>query len=104
MPITGLIFSATLTLWFGFTFLAEAIYFNDPRHKDEQLKRWMSPRYVVMSYDLPRSVMLEVFNLSAKDLHTRPRMQDIADRMGLSLDELSERVRKAAIAYREANQ
>ena len=79
--------------------MADLIYFNDPRHQDETLRPWMTPRYVVMSYDLPRSVVAEVLELP-RDGGPRERMDNIAERLGLSLDELTARVRVAADTYR----
>ena len=100
LPIGGFVLSLAFALWFGFTFLADAIYFNDPRHKDVALKRWMTPRYVVLSYDLPRSVVAEILELGPPPEGRRRRMGDIAAEKGISLDELTMLVRSAATAYR----
>ncbi len=100
-PISGFVLSAACALWFGFTFLAETIYFNDPRHQNADLKRWMTPHYVVLSYDLPPPVVFEALGVDpwreGRPLH----MGRIAQRQGISLEELTQRVRMAAERYRE---
>ena len=84
--------------------MAEAIYFNDPRHKNANLQGWMTPRYVVLSYDIPRDVALEVLGLDQEATGRRLHMRDIAQLQQIDLAELTQRVRIAAENYREANQ
>ena len=95
--------SAVAALWFGASFLLNLIYFNDPRHQDETLKAWMTPRYVVMSYDLPRQVVADVLDLPEGGPRGR-KMDEIADELGLTLAELTQRVREAAAAHRESQE
>lgn len=102
LPIAGFALSLGIAVWFGFTFLANAIYFNDPQHKDAALERWMTPRYVVLSYELPRSVVADVLGLTTADEGKRRRLGDVAENMDLTLDELTQKVRDAAQAYRES--
>ena len=58
----------------------------------------MTPRYVVMSYDLSRPMVLELLQLEPGE---RTKMRDVAAGMGLTLDELTQIVRDAATRYRE---
>ena len=60
----------------------------------------MTPRYVALSYDLPRPVMMELLELEESSIGPR-RLDRIAQNIGISLDELTERVRLAAIKHRE---
>lgn len=95
--------AATLTcVWFAASFVLDLIYFNDPRHQDEALRAWMTPRYIVMSYDLPRPIVAEVLDLPPDG--SRLKMDTIAADLGLTLDELTERVRAAAELYRAGDQ
>ncbi|MEO0386178.1 MAG: hypothetical protein AAF281_01425 [Pseudomonadota bacterium] len=99
-PVVLILLGSTLTaLWFAGTFVLDILYFNDPQNKDVALKPWMTPRYVGMSYDLPRPVILELFDLP-DDTRERPRMGAVADTLGLTLDELTARVRQAAAEHR----
>lgn len=95
--------SALAVIWFGASFLLNVIYFNDPRHQDEALKPWMTPRYVVMSYDLPRGVVADVLDLPEGG-HKGLQMDAIAAGMGLTLEELTALVRETAAAHREVSQ
>lgn len=92
--------SSLAALWFAAGVVLDLIYFNDPRHKDEALKGWMTPRYVVMSYDLPRGVVADALGLV--EGQGRVRLKKLAGDQGLTLDALTERVRAAAAAHREA--
>lgn len=103
LPIAGFCISAVLAVWFGFTFLASAIYFNDPRHQDEALKGWMTPRYIVLSYELPREVVFDALAIEIENKGRPPRMENIAADQDVSLDELTKRVRAVADQYRKEN-
>lgn len=91
--------SSLALLWFALSFVLHLIYFNDPKHQDEALKPWMTPRYVVMSYDLPKDVVAEVLNLPESG-PGRKKLGVIADDMGVTLEELARRVREAAFVFR----
>lgn len=91
-------FLAVVTL--SITLLADAVYFNDPRHREESLKAWMTPRYVSLSYDLPPPVVRELFGIEKGADHPR-RLDRLAENVGLSLDELTEKVRQASAQRRD---
>lgn len=99
LPLSVLLIACFAVIWFGGRMALDVIYFHDPRHQDVALRNWMTPRYVVMSYDLPRPVVLNLMNLTPA---TEPgkSMKDISAQMGVSLDELTQRVRAAAADYR----
>jgi len=101
--IAVLMLALVAALWFGGLLVAEFVYFNDPRHQDSDLKAWMTPKYVVMSYDLPRQVVADALGLEGPDQRGM-RMREIADQMGLTLSELTERVRASAAAFRAQSQ
>jgi len=62
--VTGLVVSFLAVIILSITMLADAVYFNDPRHRDESLKAWMTPRYVALSYDLPPPVVRELLGIA----------------------------------------
>jgi hypothetical protein len=94
-----LVIACGFGLWFLVDIVADFIYFNDPRHQDEALKAWMTPRYVGMSYGLPRPVVGELFNLGS-DTPRGTTMRMIAAEQNLTLDALTQIVRDAADAFR----
>ncbi|KFB08523.1 hypothetical protein [Nitratireductor basaltis] len=100
-PVSGFFLSVFLAVWFSFTFLAEAIYFNDDRHQDVVLKPWMTPRYVALSYDLPREVVFRALELDPQGPPQRLRLGQIARMNGMTIDELTLRLREEAAEYRE---
>lgn len=85
-------------IYFAGKFVAQLIYFNDPRHQNEALKPWMTPHYVGLSYDLPREEVDEIFGFTETFEGPR-RMKLVAERMDLSLDQLTQMVREAAQDY-----
>ena len=86
--------------WFAFQAISDALYFNDPRNVDVDLKPWMTPRYVVLTYDLPRSLVAEVLTLD-QESDRRIRLGQLAKERGLTMDELTALLRAAAADYRE---
>lgn len=95
----GLILSLIALLTLTFNNLAEAIYFDDPRHQNVQLKAWMTPRYIGMSYDLPRVEVLNLLEIEEGSNFPK-RLDRDAERLGITLDELTAKVREAAAVNR----
>ena len=94
------VLAAAIALWFAAQFISQAIYFHDPRNRDVNLKSWMTPRYIVMTYELPREFVAETLELT--DISQRKlSLGKIADELGLTMGELTEKVRAAAEEYRE---
>ena len=100
--VLGFVASVIAVIALSSTMLADAIYFDDPTHKDVKLEAWMTPRYVALSYDLPRPIMMELLEIDEDNTGPR-RLDRIAEEIGSTLDELTEKVRLAAIKYREQN-
>lgn len=57
--------------------MANAIYFNDPKHQDEVLKDWMTPRYIVLLYELHREIVASSLGLNEDDRGKHLRQKDI---------------------------
>jgi len=89
------------TVLIASTYLAQAIYFDDPKHQNVTLRAWMTPRYIAYSYDVPRRVVMRTLEIAdEEDDHPR-RMGVSAQRLGLSLPELTEKLRADIAAFRE---
>ncbi len=97
--LVGLTLATLLViLWFGSRLVMDFIFFNDPRNVDVDLKGWMTPRFVVLTYDLPRDYVAEILELESED--RGKRLRHVADDLGLTLEELTQKVRDAAETYR----
>lgn len=92
--------SFAVALWFAFHAITDALYFNDPRNVDVALKPWMTPRYVVLTYDLPRPLVMEILQLDPED-DRGIRLGRLARDRNVSMDDLTALVRDSAAAYRE---
>ena len=99
-PIALSVFVLALVclLFFGVRFVDRFLYFHDPAHRNQALEPWMTPRYVGMSYNLPKEIMFDVMGPDETD-GRRERVGEIAARMGISLDQLEERVRQAKVEF-----
>ena len=86
-------------VWFGGHFVSDVLYFSDPAHREQPLAAWMSPRYVAKSWGLPPEVVADVMQLTPD--HRRITLDQVAERQGISLEELQRRV-EAAKARLEA--
>ncbi|RED11865.1 hypothetical protein [Pontivivens insulae] len=94
-----IVIASVSAIFFAGQMIADLVYFRDDANRDRDLRGWMTPRYVVMSYDLPRPVVADLLGLA--DLSERNlQMREIADRMGITLEELTEIVREGAAEHR----
>jgi len=93
--------SIGVACWFLAGVVLDLVYFHDPRHQDQPLQAWMTPKFVVMSYDLPRDVVADLLDLPEGGPGSLT-MADIAREQGVTLGELTDIVRSAADAHREA--
>lgn len=98
--IAGLVISLAALVTVSVTFLADAIYFNDPRHQNADLKPWMTPRYIGLSYDLPRPVVMEILEIEEGSKFPK-RLDRLANKLDITLEELTEKVRTAKADYEE---
>lgn len=98
MPVLGLLLSVALSIWFVASFVFNIHLLSDPRPEDLKLKAWMTPRYVVLIYDLPRPLVADLLQLGAGEDRRKP-LHLITEDLGISMDELNRRVREAAKAH-----
>ncbi|MEM7259428.1 MAG: hypothetical protein AAF404_18795 [Pseudomonadota bacterium] len=101
--LAGFIVVLAVAIWFSVHVILHALYFNDPRNVDVDLRPWMTPRYIVLTYDLPRPFVLDMLELDPA-LDKGVRLGRIAQQRGVSMSDLTEQVRTAAAAYREEQQ
>ncbi|MDD9922825.1 MAG: hypothetical protein OXQ92_11185 [Boseongicola sp.] len=99
LPTAVLVGACFLVIWFLTRAALDFVHFNDPKHQDADLKGWMTPRYIVRSYDLPRSLVFDTLGLQDPDRRGVP-LRRIAEDMGLTLEELTDLVREVAEEHR----
>ncbi len=103
MLLSGLIAAVIVAIWFATQVIMEFLYFNDPKNVDVDLKRWMTPLYIVETYDLPRPKVFEILQIDLEADRGR-RLGRIAQRDGVTMEELTEKVREGAAQYRAQQQ
>lgn len=100
LALSAFVIALGFLLFFGVRFLVGFVYFHDPAHRNQALEPWMTPKYVAMSYRLPPEVMREVMQLDRFE-GRRVTVVDVADRLGITLDELEQRVRNAKKIHKQ---
>lgn len=98
IPFGILVISLLALAFFSSGFIANLIYFADPKHQNQPLEGWMTPRYVGMSYDLPPQILDDVMQLRPKVDKRKPLTQVVQD-LGISLSELNEKIIAAQKAH-----
>ena len=93
VAVAGLILAG----YFAFGFLAEVIYFNDPRHQNQALQPWMTLRYVSLSYRIPPEILTDALGY-AGELGGRLRVTEVAEETGMTLEEMQSRIAEAQAA------
>lgn len=87
---------------FGARAVTHYIYWSDPGKQNQRLAGWMTPRYVAKSYDVPPEVIKTAWNLNPDSALRRASLDTIAQELGLTLEEMQQRVAAAALAFHAA--
>ena len=95
--------AAAFALFMASRVFLDFLYFNDPQNVDVDLKPWMTPRFVVLTYDLPRPFVFELLSIDPNE-DSGLRLRRIAERDGITMEELTARVREATARYRAAHE
>ena len=103
LAVTIFALALGLTIVLSGRALVHFVYLKDPAHRDQPIAAWMTPRYVVMSHQVPPKVLREV--LGERD-HTRRRatLAEIAASRGQATEELIAQIEAAIAAHRERSQ
>lgn len=75
----------------------KATHFADPANRERPIEAWMSPRYVVHSWQLTKASMFQAMGYDpATPLIDLPRtMGDVVRETGMTLDQLQDRIKTA---------
>lgn len=98
-PVLGTLFALALalTLFFVAQAAMDTAYWSDPAHHDQEIEGWMTPRYVALSWDVPREVMEAAVGDAPRLRGGRPTLERIAEMQGIPLEGLIAQI-EAAIA------
>ena len=86
--------------FFGVRTISSTIYWMDPDHQNQALAGWMTPRYVMRSYQLPPDVLGPALFLVKDAAQRRISLDTIAAENGLTMDDLQIRIDVAAAQMR----
>ncbi|AGI68332.1 hypothetical protein OAN307_c27560 [Octadecabacter antarcticus 307] len=86
--------------FFGVRTMSSMIYWMDPDHRDQALAGWMTPRYVMRSYQLPPDVLGPALFLVRDAAPRRISLDTIAAENGITMDDLQIRIDAAAAQMR----
>ena len=100
IALTAFVALFCIACYFAFNAIAAAVYWNDPRHQDQALAAWMTPRYLAQSYSIPPEVLGPALFLDPSEPPRRLRLDDIAATNGVTLDTLQLRITEATAAFR----
>ena len=98
IALSAFVIAMALLLFFGGRFVMGFLYFQDPAHRNQALEPWMTPKYVGMSWKLPPHVLDDAMGLQ-KFEGRRVKLDEVADRLGVTMAELEARVRAAKTAH-----
>ena len=87
------------TGFFGFRAVRRAIYWHN--HRDEQIKPWMSVRYVAHSYRVPPYVLFQALGLEPTPHDKRP-LRLIAREQNRPVEALISELNAAIVRFRQS--
>lgn len=92
-----------LTLFFASRFVAGAIYWSDPAHRDVPPAAWMTPRFVAHSWRLPPDVVAATLALAHDGSGGRITLGQLAAERGVPVEDLIAALEEAIARHREAH-
>lgn len=103
-PILTAVFMVSLlaTLLFGIRTVMFAMDWDGPKHTQQPVAGWMTPRYVAVSWDIPKPEMFDIMSrvTGMERLPDKPKPIDhIAKDLGIPEDELIARLQAEVTAY-----
>lgn len=91
--------ASAVTLFFLSRAVMTMVFFNDPRHQDQEIAGWMTPRYVSMSYRLPREKTLRALELTPGEA-PGITLRKLAEARGTTVQALAETLLEAVQDHR----
>ena len=99
----GFILALILTVLFAFRSTAFYFYWSDPEHFDQPVEGWMTPRYIVHSWQLTPEEVMDIIGDGPMP-SKRHTLEEIAEDRGIPLETLIANLTKALEAHRSDQQ
>ncbi|MEE9429151.1 MAG: hypothetical protein V3V25_13495 [Paracoccaceae bacterium] len=90
-----------LTVLFAVRSTVFMVYWSNPDHIDQEIRSWMTPRYIALSWHLPPEVMSQALG-TEKMPGRRQSIADIAREQGISVQALVANIIATATTYRDS--
>ncbi|EPX81340.1 hypothetical protein [Litoreibacter arenae] len=87
---------------FSFRAVASFIYWNDEAHQFQPIDGWMTPRYVVRSWQVPPKVVSDALGDRIEGGTPRTSLEEIAEARGVEVEEIIAILEAAIAAHRAA--
>jgi hypothetical protein len=84
---------------FGWRMVTHWVYWNDPARHDQIIAPWMTPRYVALSWKIPREVVIEALTLERGE-GPPPSLARLAAERGVPVEELITALEEAIAEFR----
>lgn len=88
---SGFLLAVAATIFFAIRSTVFMVYWADPVHQNRPIEGWMTPRYVVHSWQVEPDVLIGVIGDGPMP-GKRQSFEDIARDRGISLDDLIARI------------
>lgn len=91
-----------LTAFFAVRFALGWLHWQDPATRDQPIAGWMTPRYVAMSWHVPRDVMLDALGMTpgARPMGKPQSIAAIARARGMTEAQLIAEIEAAIATFR----
>jgi hypothetical protein len=89
-----------ITLFFAFRLTVSTIVWSNPDRMDQAIAGWMTPRYVVKSWQLPPDVVITALDLKFESMGPLITLTEIAELQGRDVGDLIHDMEVAIVAFR----
>jgi hypothetical protein len=98
--LLGFVVSLAAVIFFGTRAVLFTLYWSDPAHRDEDIAGWMTPRYIVMSWQVPPEIVAHTLGLPQDGVGRRLSIEKIARDRGVPVADVARDLEAAILAFR----
>lgn len=95
----GLALSLVVAVFFAWRLVAGALFWSNPDHQDMPIAPWMTPRFVALSWDVPKDVVIEALHMVPDGQGPQP-LRKMAEARGVPVEALIDDLEAAIAAHR----